>query len=206
MTGNDGRARVDPRVLRTRRLLQDALLSLAHEKAFTDITVADITDRATVNRSTFYQHYPDTDTLLADALDTQALQFGMDAGSIEAGLPADEPPETLVLYARLIAENIDLYRDVLGSHGSLVAVNRLHQRSQGLVIESMRLHGAEPSTPDIPLEIFAAGISGSVIAVYSAWLQMDPLPPPEDVARWAWTLVMGRTTPAPVDHTHDAYG
>ena len=205
MTGNDGRVRVDPRVLRTRRLLQDALLSLAHEKTLTDITVADVTDRATVNRSTFYQHYPDTDTLLADALDTQASQFGMETVSVDAARPSDEPPVTLVRYARLIAENVDLYRDALGSHGSLVAMNRLHGRFKRLAVDTMRANGSEPIT-EMPLDVFAAGISGSVIAVYSAWLRMDPLPPPEDVARWAWSLVVGRTTPAPVDHAHDAYG
>jgi hypothetical protein len=35
---------------------------------------------------------------------------------------------------------------------------------------------------------------------------MEPLPPPEDVARWAWSLVTGRTVAAVTDHRHDAYG
>lgn len=49
----------DPRVIRTRRLLQDALTSLIREKAFDSITVKDITERATVNRATFYAHFTD---------------------------------------------------------------------------------------------------------------------------------------------------
>ena len=118
MMGDEDRARVDPRVLRTRRLLQDALLGLAREKAFTEITVADVTDRATVNRSTFYQHYPDTDTLLADALDAQASQFGVDLATIVPDAPVDQPPQVMVRYAQLIAENADLYRETLGPHGS----------------------------------------------------------------------------------------
>lgn len=191
---------MDPRVLRTRRLLQDALLALARERPFVEITVADVTDRATVNRSTFYQHYPDTDTLLADALDVQASQYEVELGSIAPAAPPDEPPTTLVRYAELIARNVDLYTDALGPHGSMVAVNRLHERFRGLAIEAMRVNGTEPVQDDIPLDVFAAGVSGTVLAVYGAWLLMDPLPPPQDAARWAWSQVVRRTARAPVDH------
>jgi AcrR family transcriptional regulator len=49
----------DPRIRRTRRLLQRALQDLLVEKSLEDILVQDITDAATVNRATFYDHYTD---------------------------------------------------------------------------------------------------------------------------------------------------
>jgi AcrR family transcriptional regulator len=49
----------DPRQKRTRKLLQDALRKLLQEKPFEEILVQDITDTATVNRATFYDHYGD---------------------------------------------------------------------------------------------------------------------------------------------------
>jgi AcrR family transcriptional regulator len=49
----------DPRVIRTRQLLQDAFDSLIQEKDFESITVRDIAERATVNRTTFYAHFVD---------------------------------------------------------------------------------------------------------------------------------------------------
>src|SRR6266705_956618 len=51
--------RVDPRVKRTRKLLQQAFLELLQEKGFATISIQDITERATVNRATFYAHFPD---------------------------------------------------------------------------------------------------------------------------------------------------
>ncbi len=51
--------RLDPRVRRTRELLQGALRKLLDQKRFDDITVQDITEAATLNRATFYAHYPD---------------------------------------------------------------------------------------------------------------------------------------------------
>jgi AcrR family transcriptional regulator len=53
----------DPRQKRTRRLLQDALRKLLQEQPFEEILVQDITDAATVNRATFYDHYTDKFTL-----------------------------------------------------------------------------------------------------------------------------------------------
>src|SRR5215813_3050174 len=59
-----GETRVDPRVLRTRQLLQQAFNELMAEKDFHSITVQDITERARVNRATFYAHFEDKYALL----------------------------------------------------------------------------------------------------------------------------------------------
>ena len=57
----------DPRVLRTRKLLQDAFIELMGGHSFESITVQDITDAARVNHATFYRHYRDKHDL-ADAI------------------------------------------------------------------------------------------------------------------------------------------
>src|ERR1700761_7239455 len=54
----------DPRIRRTRKLLQGALGQLMHSRSFDEISVQDITEAATVNRATFYDHYTDKYALL----------------------------------------------------------------------------------------------------------------------------------------------
>jgi AcrR family transcriptional regulator len=54
----------DPRVLRSRQMLMESLLRLLTRKEFADISIQDIADEATLNRATFYLHYPDKNTLL----------------------------------------------------------------------------------------------------------------------------------------------
>jgi AcrR family transcriptional regulator len=56
--------KLDPRVKRTRELLEKAFLEVAGEKGFQAVTVQDITERAGVNRATFYAHFPDKYALL----------------------------------------------------------------------------------------------------------------------------------------------
>lgn len=60
--------RIDPRTRRTRQLLMDAFGKLVAEKTFEEITVQDITERATVNRATFYAHFEDKYVLAQEAL------------------------------------------------------------------------------------------------------------------------------------------
>ena len=54
----------DPRILRSRQMLMDALTRLLIKKEFDDISIQEITDEATLNRATFYLHYPDKGALL----------------------------------------------------------------------------------------------------------------------------------------------
>jgi AcrR family transcriptional regulator len=57
----------DPRIRRTRQLLQGALRTLMQTRSFEEISVQEIAETATVNRATFYDHYTDKFALL-DAL------------------------------------------------------------------------------------------------------------------------------------------
>lgn len=56
----------DRRIRRSKKLLSQALLSLMLEKDFKEISVRDITDRADLNRGTFYLHYGTPRDLLED--------------------------------------------------------------------------------------------------------------------------------------------
>jgi len=179
---------MDPRIARTRRSLQEALFELARERPLDDITVADIAERAEVNRSSFYQHYADKETLLADALDAAADEA-------EAQLPetvdlAAAPPDAATAYFGHIADHADLYRRVLGDHGSAVVTARLRDRVERIVRDEIARSGGSDYA-DLPVDVVAAGITGSVLGIIGAWLSRDPLPSPETVAEWVWGVILG---------------
>ncbi len=56
--------KLDPRVKRTRELIGRAFTELISEKGFQAVSVQDITERAGVNRATFYAHFQDKYDLL----------------------------------------------------------------------------------------------------------------------------------------------
>ncbi len=68
-------SKLDPRIRRTRHLLQDSLRHLLEEKELEEISVQDITERATLNRATFYAHYTDKFALLEEMIRVNFLQL-----------------------------------------------------------------------------------------------------------------------------------
>jgi AcrR family transcriptional regulator len=82
----------DPRIVRTRRMLMESLAKLLNRKEFEDISIQEIADEATVNRATFYLHYPDKNALLQamtatrfrDLIARRGLSFSNCDGALRA--------------------------------------------------------------------------------------------------------------------------
>jgi AcrR family transcriptional regulator len=60
--------RTDPRIARTAQACEEAIVELASERPISQLTVADLADRAGVTRATFYNHYASLLELLIDVL------------------------------------------------------------------------------------------------------------------------------------------
>ncbi len=92
MSCNSHEAKVDPRILRTRRMLQDALAKLLCQKDFDRISIQDIAEASTLNRATFYDHYADKFALLECLVGTRFgeliakrnIRFGGCEGAVRA--------------------------------------------------------------------------------------------------------------------------
>ena len=180
---------MDPRAARTQARLQDALLELARERPLDEIAVGDITERAGVNRSSFYQHYSDKDTLLADALERVIDDVSGRLRTRGAAMPVGMPEE-LQHYLAHLAANAALYRRVLGEHGSSVVTARLRRHVERIVSETIDATGT-PAFRGVPLDVVAAGIAGTALGVITAWISRDPLPPLEEAADWLWRVLTG---------------
>jgi len=76
----------DPRMRRTRQMLQMALGTLMQTRSFDEISVQDITEAATISRATFYDHYKDKYALLG-----ALVAGGFHALIAERGIRYSEP-------------------------------------------------------------------------------------------------------------------
>lgn len=61
------------RMTRTRKALIEAFVGLVNERDFAKITVQDLTERAQINRATFYAHYQDKYDLLDEVIGDPAM-------------------------------------------------------------------------------------------------------------------------------------
>jgi len=66
--------KLDPRVKRTRSLILQSFGDLLAEKSFDSISVQDVTDKAQINRATFYKHFQDKYKLLDYSISQMFMQ------------------------------------------------------------------------------------------------------------------------------------
>ncbi|SEN85935.1 DNA-binding transcriptional regulator, AcrR family [Mesobacillus persicus] len=60
---------IDRRILKSKKALKDAIISLMQQKDFKEVTISDIVRLADLNRGTFYKHYQYKEDLLDDIID-----------------------------------------------------------------------------------------------------------------------------------------
>jgi AcrR family transcriptional regulator len=179
MTETD--ARIDRRILRTRKMLWEALIALIEEKDFSEITIQDIADRANVNRVTFYLHYRDKQDLLVKSVEVILEELtSKTCPLIGENFRLDIAPQGLTMVFQTIAENAKFYRNLLSAKGIPFLVDRLRKFLVELTIQRFRLVMAPENQAPISLEIVAEYIAGSMIGLITWWLENDmPIPPKE---------------------------
>lgn len=67
--------KADLRVIRTKQSIHKAFCDMITEMDYQDITVKELTERAMINRNTFYLHYPSIDALLEELQNEIAEKF-----------------------------------------------------------------------------------------------------------------------------------
>jgi AcrR family transcriptional regulator len=84
--------RIDPRIVRTAQACGGAIVELASEQPISQITVADLSERAKVTRATFYNHYASPLELLIEVLlaDLERAHLREDERRAEGGLSAGQ--------------------------------------------------------------------------------------------------------------------
>jgi AcrR family transcriptional regulator len=177
--------KADPRVIRTRRLLRDALMALMAERDFDHITVHDITDHATLNHATFYLHYNNKEELLTQTLEELVEEMRvMTAPAEPVDLSSlDAPMQGNVKLFRYLAAHHAFYRGVLGAKG----VPAFHTRMRSYVAETLRQRltsvlNRQTAVKRVDLDMIVEFVAGAYMGVISWWLDNDMPISPEVLA------------------------
>jgi AcrR family transcriptional regulator len=168
---------LDPRIRRTRELLQQALVHLLETQEFEKISVLDITDAATVNRATFYAHYPDKFALLEcvvasqfhDLLAARNVAFDGTCSGALLGI-ALGVCDFLAQTPHLACSRQPHLEPHL--EAAVVAVVRK------MLLEGLQQHPSAKASP----EMLAATVSAAIVGAAKQWLRTPDHPPSEQIA------------------------
>ena len=184
---------VDPRIRRTRLLLQQALGRLLETKEFEKISVQDIAEAATLNRATFYDHYPDKFALLEcmvasrfhDLLTQRGIMFHGGCSAALKGIVLGVC-DYLAATPRLDCERQRQMEPHLES--SVIAVVRR------LLLDGLKRHAAESA---IPPEMAATTASWAIYGAAKEWVHTPNRCSSEEIVETVLLLVSPILLPLP---------
>ena len=174
----------DLRVRRTRKMLQQAFFECTTEKGFAALTVRDITERAMVNRSTFYRHYLDKYDLLEQYLNEMYVSFE-DQQAI-AGPNPSKVSSSLIDLLKHIQQFAGFYRVMLGMQGDPLFTQRFrHKIEKGFFSCFNQVFPEFICQPDAPpLDLLLKVITSAGCGAIIWWVEQEQPSPPEQFATW----------------------
>ncbi|MBP3584903.1 MAG: TetR/AcrR family transcriptional regulator [Peptococcaceae bacterium] len=171
--------------VRSKTMIRQAFLELLQEKPYEKITVTDIAQRADLNRSTFYAHYPDVQGLIEE-IEEEIINRSMQLLSeVTCQNIFQDPKIFLQILVQPVEENRKLYQLLVQSDYAGRQLYRINEAFASYVLNS----------PEIPENLrsskyFAVRINffiGGIINTYCQWLtgeldcSLDDIA--EDIAR-----------------------
>lgn len=185
---------MDRRVKRTRALLGEAMLALIQERPYEAITIQEITDRADLNRATFYLHFGSKEELLAMSLEDLFDELVQKIQQQSAGQPHWQSHLSMQVIYEHVAERADLYKALLGHQGLGYVMHRIlaYIARYDEVMLRQELGDQELS---LPIPIMARHVAGSLFALVSWWVEQDMPYTPEEMALMSQQLCLTGTQP-----------
>jgi AcrR family transcriptional regulator len=185
----------DRRVRRTKKLLGEALIALALDKDFEEITIQEITDRADIGYRTFFRHYADKDELLLDVLGNIRMEMRefMGPPPIEHFLnshsqSADQISSDIdfrhIQFFQHVKDNQKLYRVLLFGNRNLL------QPMKDFAIQEFKENFALQIETPVPYEIVINHIISTMINLVRWWLEADMPYSPEEMGEYAFRLII----------------
>lgn len=164
----------DPRIVRSRRMLMEALAKLLNQKQFDDISVQDIAEEATLNRATFYLHYPDKNALLQALTEARFQELvsrrGLSFSNCDSALRA------------IVLGVCDYLTETTGCPGRLAKMPL--EASIIPVVESIFLEGAATHAvkPGVDTKVLATAAAWAIFGAARRWYQTADRVPAEEMA------------------------
>ncbi|KHF41715.1 TetR/AcrR family transcriptional regulator [Halalkalibacter okhensis] len=191
--------KTDRRIKRTKRLIRDALTDLMEEKGFEGITVRDLTEKADINRGTFYLHYQDKYDLLEqsendiikgiEAITEDINRY--DSDLFISSSEYDKPTSFIIRLFEFIADNSNFMKVIIGPTGDPAFQGKLKEVMKNNILRKKESQ-IENNQMLVPMDYFIAYVTSAHLGVIQYWLENGMKESPEEIAMvLSKTLLLG---------------
>lgn len=184
---------MDRRVIKTKAEIKKAYFELLSEKHFESITVRDITDRANINRGTFYLHFEDKYQVLdyyEDEIFSEIrsiFEEVLDGMQIQNMMDVESSPILNML--RLFQKEHYYINLMMGAHGDPLFKEKIRM----VFVENITLYlekYAELDELRYPKDYILTYLSNAHVGVMVYWLENGAVKPPEEIIKMLLDIVV----------------
>jgi AcrR family transcriptional regulator len=172
----------DMRITRTREAIRRAFTDMICEMDYEQITIKELTERAGINRKTFYLHYDSLDDLLGEMQNEMSRRFMDRIKDLKP--PYDMDKITRAFY--LSMEESGKFGERLACSGNYHYINR--RMVNAIMRDTWKEENARAKDPYLQ-NIVMAYVSQSTLAIYRQWIADQKRIPLEDIIQTTITLV-----------------
>lgn len=159
------------RVAETKQKIKRAFLSLYKEKRIEKISIKEITDKAGVNRGTFYAYYLDIYDLLEQIETEVMVALKIELQPVISALLSGAKLSLDVLPFNFFQQNKEILDLFFGDKADANMIRRLKKMAQGIAISTLHLKVDEDSDEGRKLQYVLEYISAGQIALITLWFK-----------------------------------
>ena len=189
---------MDLRVIRTRDAIRNALVDLIEEKGFEAITVKDITNKAKINRGTFYAHYQDKFDLMTKCQEeimqemSNIVKKNFPEVIIELGTnsPLKTPFTVAVSIFEYLNKNSGFMKAMLGPKGDLSFQTKLRDFMWKTLFDNNQNSLVKEENLLVPGHYLISYIASAHIGMIQQWLNSGRKESPQEMAQILSTITI----------------
>ena len=173
----------DLRVIRTREAIRKTFEEMICEMDYEPISIKELTERARINRKTFYLHYNSLDDLLRELQNEMAKNFIQRTRDLER--PRDMDKITREFF--LVSEGAGRLHERLLCSGSYHYISR--RITDEIMSETWGADGKQKNVDPYVQNIIMTFVSQSTIEIYKQWIADGKKIPLEEIIALTTKLI-----------------
>jgi AcrR family transcriptional regulator len=199
----------DLRTLRTRKIIKNSFIDLLNMKSFDSLTVNEISNKAMINRATFYRHFDDKYDLLMEILQESMEEMMRNVGSIEENMYifSNHPDfsgttdsllyknvEFLSSFFEYFEKNRKVFKPLLGENGSIWLSSEMNKYLSKFWISRIKseekYYKQTSQNGIISVETASIWLAHSVVSILGWWLNKGTEIPAETMAKSILSIIV----------------
>lgn len=180
--------KIDRRVVKTKKSIRRAFITLLAQKDYNDISVKDIAETADVDRKTVYNYYSGIYSIREELENDLITSWSSAIGNLDIEKNIANPQQIFDKLTEIINGNFDLYSNLMKLDAKSNIVRKMVSSLTNLV--KAELEKSSIFKESVKLEIVSRFITSGMLSAYQCWFNSERQLPLSELSKEIGEMVI----------------